>query len=589
LPDRAPAQQRPYIGHGVGLRTRHFQRALDGELDVDWIEVVSENFMGAGGRPRRVLERAREAMPIVVHGVSLGVGSADAPHDEYLERLETLVDWVEPAWVSDHLCWSTHEGLHSHALLPLARTPATLDAIAVRVARVQDRLGRQLVVENVASYITHSADEISEWEFLTELCARTDCLLLLDLNNVVVTCTNHGWDAQAYLDGVPGERVIQFHLANHSERGNYKFDSHLGAVPDEVWALYRAALARFGPVSSLVEWDEETPEWDALRAEQARAAAIAREILGEAADAHRPAPARPRPPAISAADLPAPSPAAEAALEQPQTLLWRAITYPTGAETMLAANTPAVRQRYAETFAETPSFARIERLEVYANDYYWRLAGVLELHFPTVAWMLGHIAFHNLVTDYVLVSPSRDPDLRRYSAGFPSFLSQHEQGEQQPELVEVAWIELDRVQLLDREDQAPLTREALAEIALDAWPELHFEAINTVRLRACSRPFSPMLELCREGIALERARRRNPPAPGHTMIWRRGLTVHHRDVGPDEARAFRALLGGKRFIEICSEAAGGQLDGGLGAAPDRVAAWLHRWVDDGLLRAVRAP
>src|SRR5690606_19326558 len=159
-----------------------------------------------------------------------------------------------------------------------------LAATAERVARVQDAIGRQLLIENVSSYVSFADDKLREWEFLSELCARTDCLLLLDLNNIIVSCTNHGWDPAEYLAGIPGDRVWQLHLANHSDRGHYKFDSHLGAVPDPVWALYREVLGRWGPISSLVEWDEDTPEWEVLRAEQRKAAAIAREVCGDVVD-----------------------------------------------------------------------------------------------------------------------------------------------------------------------------------------------------------------------------------------------------------------------------------------------------------------
>jgi hypothetical protein len=447
----------------------------------------------------------------------------------------------------------------------------------------------------VSSYITQAADHIPEWAFLAELCARTDCLLLLDLNNIVVSCHNHGWEPATYLDGIPGERVWQLHLANHVDRGLYKFDSHLGPVPPEVWALYREVLTRWGPISSLVEWDEDTPEWDELRAEQRQAAAIASEVLGEAAVRHA-APVH-RPARVDLDQLVATSAAlGTEALAESCELLWQAITYPTGAKDMLANGTPELRAAVERTFAQTPAFDRVERLEVYANDYYWRLAGVLELHFPTVAWMLGHVQFHNLVTDYVLVSPSREPDLRRYSRDFPSFItanvrpSPHDAcGELQPELIEVAWIELDRVQILDLPDESTLTSDSLAELELHEWPQLRFIASKSVRLRATTRPFSPMFALCREGQSLELARKHHPPAPGHTLIWRRDMTVFHRDLEPDAAGALQAMLEGKSFLEICAAASGGDVDGQAGdeARPQQVAVWLHRWLAAGLIRELR--
>lgn len=262
---------RPYLGHGVGLRVPHFERALEQGLDVDWLEAISENFFGGGGRPMAVLERLRKDLPLVFHGVSMGIGSISGPSDDYLERLRALFERFEPAWVSDHLCWTQHAGQHSHDLLPLPYTEEALATVARHVERVQERLRRPLVLENVSSYVSYAISRMSEWEFLSELATRTGCRLLLDLNNVLVSSLNHGTSALEFLDAIPPEAVWQFHLANHTDRGHYRFDSHQGAVPDAVWQLYDHALLRFGPVSTLVEWDEDIPEWDTLRAEQRKA------------------------------------------------------------------------------------------------------------------------------------------------------------------------------------------------------------------------------------------------------------------------------------------------------------------------------
>ena len=588
---------RPYLGHGVGLRTLHYQRALGGGLDVDWVEVVTENVLSAGGRPHATLERAREQVPVVLHGVSLGIGSVDAPSLDHLAAIRALADRIEPAWISEHLCWSSHEGCHSHALLPLPYTEEALAAVAERVARAQELLGRQLVVENVSSYVRFADDTLSEAEFLAQLCARTDCLLLLDLNNVLVSCFNHGWDPQAYLDQIPGERVWQLHLANHTDRGLYKFDSHLGAVPEEVWALYRQVLGRFGPISSLVEWDEETPRWETLRAQQQRAVEIAAEVLGAQA-AEFSDPQQPPRAAEIASGVGPPGTAPVDQLAGCQALFWRIITFPTGVADWLTNADEDTLARFEATFAETERFDRAARMEVYANDYYWRLAGVLEEHFPMVAWMLGHVQFHNLVTDYVLVCPPREPDLRSYSRDFPSFLAQHEEGEADPELVEVAWIELGRVFVLALADEPALSDEQLESIELDRWPQLRFEVDKSVRLRATSRPFAPMWTLCREGYPVEQARKRHPPEPGHVLVWRKDMVIRHRDLSDAEARALQALLEGEPFIEICAAAAGMKGDegevveereAGDAVEPSQVARWLRAWVEAGLIVSIHDP
>lgn len=270
------------MGHGVGLRVPHFNRALEQGLDVDWVEAVSENFFGQGGRPHAVLERVRRDMPVVLHGVSLGVGSPNAPDPDYLGRLARLIDWVEPAWVSDHLCWGSVQEHHSHDLLPLPYTEEALDAVVERVSRTQDALGRRILLENVSSYVGFRGSAMPEWTFVDEVARRADCLVLLDLNNIIVSAANFGFEPRHYVEGIDPQRVWQFHLANHSDRGHYRFDDHRGAVPEPVWSLYEFALSRFGPVSSLVEWDEDVPPWEELRAQQREAKRRAAAVLGAA-------------------------------------------------------------------------------------------------------------------------------------------------------------------------------------------------------------------------------------------------------------------------------------------------------------------
>jgi uncharacterized protein (UPF0276 family) len=260
----------------VGLRVPHYAHALEHGLDVDWVECISENFFGQGGRPQALLRRLRQDLPIVFHGVSMGVGSAEGPSPAYLERLRRLVHEYGAPWFSDHLCWTQVESRHSHDLLPLPYTREALDVVSRNVERVQKAVERPFLLENVSSYVAFRDDDVSECEFLSLVVQRTGCRLLLDVNNVVVNAKNHGFDARSFIDAVPHEAVWQLHLANHSDRGHYKFDSHDGAVPETVWQLYEYALGVLGPVSTLVEWDEEVPAWQVLRNEALRAAAIAK-------------------------------------------------------------------------------------------------------------------------------------------------------------------------------------------------------------------------------------------------------------------------------------------------------------------------
>ncbi len=269
----------PYLGHGVGLRNTHFPEVEAETARVDWFEVISENFMIRGGRPLRILDHARALAPVVLHGVSLSLGSTDPLREDYLEALAILAARVEPAWVSDHLCWGSVGGHYAHDLLPLPYTEEALGHVVERVGRVQDRLGRQILVENVSSYLTYAGSAMPEWEFLAEVARRSDCGILLDVNNVYVSAMNHGFDPLRYLAGVPADRIGQIHLAGHSDHGTHLLDTHDAPVRAEVWALYRWVIERIGPVSTLVEWDEHIPEWSELVAETERARAVEREVV----------------------------------------------------------------------------------------------------------------------------------------------------------------------------------------------------------------------------------------------------------------------------------------------------------------------
>ncbi|HEY4238970.1 MAG TPA: DUF692 domain-containing protein [Kofleriaceae bacterium] len=271
------------LGHGIGLRPTHFGAYLAAPPPVAWVEAISENFMTAGGRPLAVLEKVRRDVPVVLHGVSLAVGSADPLDEAYLRELRALVDRIEPALVSDHLCWGRHAKRYGHDLWPLPYTDEAVAHVAARVAAVQDALGRQILVENVSSYITYQASTMPEWEFLAAVAERADCGILLDVNNVFVSARNHGFDARDYLAGVPAARVGQIHLAGHTDRGTYILDSHDAHVAPGVWELYADAVARFGRVPTLIEWDDNIPELDVLVAESAKAAEIEARVLADAA------------------------------------------------------------------------------------------------------------------------------------------------------------------------------------------------------------------------------------------------------------------------------------------------------------------
>ncbi len=273
----------PALGYGLGLRVNHYQEILAGDPPIDWFEVLSENYMVPGGRPLEFLARFRERYPLVLHGVSMSIGSSDPLDRDYLARLRQLAASVEPAWISDHLCWTGVDGTNLHDLMPLPYTEEALEHVAGRVREVQDVLGRRILLENVSSYAAFHDSQLSESEFLAEIARRADCLILLDINNIHVSSRNHDFDARAYIEDIPVERVQQFHLAGHENQGGLIIDTHDAPIVDPVWELYADALRRFGPVTTMIERDDHIPPLADLLAELAHARSIAAPILRAAA------------------------------------------------------------------------------------------------------------------------------------------------------------------------------------------------------------------------------------------------------------------------------------------------------------------
>jgi uncharacterized protein (UPF0276 family) len=259
------------LGIGIGLRTTHFGEILASAPAVDWFEVLSENFTDTGGRPLRVLDRVVERYPVALHGVSLSIGSTDPLDRAYLHKLKALAGRTRARWVSDHLCWTGVLGKNTHDLLPLPYDTATLRHVTRRVKQVQDALERPLVLENPSTYLAFASSTMPEWEFLARLCEAADCGLLLDVNNVYVSGFNHGFDPRQYVDAIPADRVVQVHLAGHTNHGTHILDTHDGPAIDAVWDLYARLCARTGPVSTLFEWDASIPPLAEVRAEAEKA------------------------------------------------------------------------------------------------------------------------------------------------------------------------------------------------------------------------------------------------------------------------------------------------------------------------------
>lgn len=271
----------PYLGYGLGLRTEHYPYILEHRPKVDWFEIITENYLVQGGRPLYYLDQIREHYPMVMHGVSMSLGSCDSLDYEYLKKVKGLIDRVQPAWFSDHLCWTGVDGLNMHDLLPLPYTEEALKHVVARISEVQEFMGRRMLIENVSSYLTYLHSHMTEWEFLTAVAKEADCYILLDVNNIFVSAFNHNFDPQEYLRGIPIDRVKQFHLAGHENCGKYIVDTHDAPIVEGVWSLYADAVRRFGRISTMIERDDHIPEFPEVYAELIQAKDIAEKIFQE--------------------------------------------------------------------------------------------------------------------------------------------------------------------------------------------------------------------------------------------------------------------------------------------------------------------
>lgn len=269
----------PYLGFGIGLRPQYYQAILQSSPAIDWFEMISEDYFVAGGRHLHYLEQIRQRYPLVMHGVSLSIGGTDPLNKEYLTQLKKLAHRVEPRWISDHLCWTGVEGSNSHDLLPLPYTEEALQHVVARVHQVQDFLGRQILLENVSSYITYRQSQLTEWEFLTAVAEQADCYILLDINNIYVNAFNHGFDPDHYLNAVPVDRIVQFHLAGHTNLDTHLVDTHDHNIIPSVWELYSRAIGRFPRASVMIERDDHIPPLPELLLELEQARATAADII----------------------------------------------------------------------------------------------------------------------------------------------------------------------------------------------------------------------------------------------------------------------------------------------------------------------
>lgn len=531
-------------GFGLGLRTAHYADFLAGPQPLDWLEIITDNYLIEGGKPLAVLDTLRRDYPMAMHGVAMSIGAAQGVDIAYLRQVKALAERIEPLWVSDHLCWigpGPQQQLHD--LYPLPYTDASARHVIAQVRRAQDVLGRRLVLENVSSYIRYAGDSASEWQFLAHIAQEADCLLLVDVNNIYVSSVNHGFDPLTYLDALPAHRVQQIHLAGHSDQGDHIIDTHDHPVAQPVWDLYARACERFGAVATMVERDDRIPPLA--------------ELLGEMDVARSIAAAHVTPAGI-AGPAAAPWPRGPLSFAPPLQVLQQNL-----ADRILAEPLQALD-------AEAPVTGR---LGIYHHAYRARLSEVLADTYAKTWLYLGSDTFEDHARQHAVAHPPTARSLNRYGEGFVGTL--RTLYPDNPELHELAQLDWDLRTRFDGADvpaldaaTAPFAGPWLARAGvLHPSALLRTLATNAVALWNAIHADEDVPE----AVAL--------PAPVTLLVWRKGHQPHFRSLGAQEAVFIHLLQAGASVEQACDRLQA------LGAMPgtELLAQWLAGLLREGLV------
>ena len=539
-----------FPGFGLGLRTAHYADFIAARQPVDWLEIITDNFLGDGGKPLAMLERFRADYPVAMHGVAMSLGGADGLSMEYLRRVKALADRVQPMWVSDHLCWTGLGRDRLHDLYPLPYTDECASLLIRHIRQAQDVLERRLVVENVSSYVRYGASGTTEWEFLTHVANESDCDLLLDVNNIYVSSVNHGFDPLTYLRALPAKRIRQIHLAGHSMDGAHLIDTHDQPVCEPVWALYQHACQWFGPVATMIERDDNIPPLD--------------ELLGELAIARRLATGQAGAGIAQASAQTVAAPAGEGASLHDLQSSFTAM--------VLGREAPAQPVQYLDPGGPLPG---VRGAAIYYNAYRARLVEVLADSFAKTQSYLGSDLFETLARAFVKGEPPCERNLAGYGAEFPQFLGRRYPGN--AELSDLAQLEWALRHVFDAADCAAWTLDTIVAAGpaacLAQWPVLH-PTVRTLRLHSNAVAIWNAIDADSEVPPAERR-----ADALNVVVWRMEQRPHFMSLDKAEATLLDQISG--RSIESAVQSA---LDAGTLSAPEQVSVWLRNWWQHGLLR-----
>lgn len=531
-------------GFGLGLRTQHYADFLARKQPLDWLEIITDNYLIDGGKPLAVLDAIRRDYPVAMHGVAMSIGASQGVDVPYLQRVKALADRIEPLWVSDHLCWTGPGPEQLHDLYPLPYTDESARHVIAQIRHAQDVLGRRLVLENVSSYVRYRQDSASEWQFLAHIAEEADCLLLVDVNNIYVSSVNHGFDPLTYLQALPAHRVQQIHLAGHSDNGDHIIDTHDHPVAQPVWDLYAQACQRFGAVAAMIERDDHIPPLADLLDELATARRIAAETL-----------ASPEPATAAVMPLaPAVDPLPLAAVQRHF------------ADQVLAGALPQA----------TPDDPVTGRLPIYHHAYRARLADVLADTYAKTFLYMGSDSFDVHARAFAVAHPPQTRSLNRYGEGLVEAL--RVQYPDNPELHELAQLDWD---LRTRFDSADVpTLETAAAQASDTWTTRPGVLHPSALLRTITTNVVGVWNAIHtdddvpEAVALS--------APATLLVWRKGHQPHFRTLDTAESAWVQAMHAGASVHDACAALLGSGLWKG---DPTVLGGWLAQLLDDGLVQA----
>jgi len=565
-------------GFGLGLRTSHYPDFLAAQQPLDWLEIITDNFLVEGGKPLHMLERIRRDYPMAMHGVAMSIGAAKGLDLTYLHKVKALADRIEPLWVSDHLCWIGPGPQQLHDLYPMPYTDEAARHVITHIQQAQDVLQRRLVIENVSSYINFAGNAASEWQFLSHIANVSDCLLLVDVNNIYVSSVNHRFDPQDYLNALPPERVQQIHLAGHSDHGSYIVDTHDHPVAAPVWQLYAHACQRFGSVATMIERDDDIPPLPTLLEELAVAREISARTLTHpvAVASAGPAPtdkghwsSLSEAPQARAFEL---TTAVAVPLAQVQQRLSDFILDKTDGLASTDTNEPA--PAVCDLLHTQPPATSAQRLNIYHHAYRARLADVLTDSFAKTNLYMGSDAFTEVATAYAVCHPPLTRSLSRYGAGLPAYLSTLYPDN--PELHELAQLDWDLRSRFDSADAPALTAESALNTAWLNWPHpLH----PTLLLRPITSNVVPLWRAIDADEDVPEVI--YSPEPKTLAVWRKELQPHFQTLEREEATFMRYLMDGPSI----EQAANKLTQTGLLTDPQTLGWWLKTWLDNGMLLA----